>query len=48
VQVEGNWIDAEELVVSMRLFERRTVPELTHGMCPECHAAVIALIDDDR
>jgi hypothetical protein len=48
VQVEGAWVEVEEVVISMRLFERRTVPELTHGMCPECHATVVALIDDDR
>lgn len=32
----------------MRLFERDALPEITHGMCPDCQAEVTALIHDDR
>ena len=47
-QLEGEWVEVEELTTALRLFERDTLPQITHGMCDECHAAIAAMIDDDR
>jgi hypothetical protein len=34
-QVGTRWVDIEEVVAELRPFES-DVPQLTHGMCPEC------------
>jgi len=40
----GEWIDAEDAVVRLRLFERTLVPALTHGICEECASRVDGLL----
>lgn len=48
VMLCDRWVDVEEATASLRLFERTTLPEITHGMCPDCHTEVSALLADDR
>lgn len=36
----GGWREVEEAVAALRLFERRELPRLTHGMCDGCHRDV--------
>jgi hypothetical protein len=33
---EGRWGEVEEAVTALRLFERPSLPMLTHGMCEPC------------
>jgi hypothetical protein len=37
VEVAGRWLDVAEAVVALRLFERDTMPGMTHGICPPCY-----------
>jgi hypothetical protein len=32
----GPWVEVETLMREMRLFERETLPSITHLICPEC------------
>lgn len=34
------WIEIEQLVNRLRLFERDRLPRITHGICPECRDRV--------
>jgi hypothetical protein len=40
VEVAGRWLDVAEAVVALRLFERDTMPAITHGICPPCYERV--------
>jgi hypothetical protein len=39
---EGGWDEVEQLVASARLFEKDRLPQISHGICPDCEAAVRA------
>lgn len=32
------WTEVENAVIALRLFENDTMPQLSHGLCPECFA----------
>jgi len=36
VEVEGAWVEVEEAVELLALFDRPNVPDLTHGVCDAC------------
>ncbi len=36
VSVGGSWMEVEDAVSGLRLFEREMLPEITHGICPVC------------
>ena len=40
----GRWVEAEEAVDVLGLFVESPLPELTHGMCPPCYAAILATL----
>ena len=42
----GRWVEIEEAVEELRLFEGSPLPGVTHGICPPCHAAVVGALDD--
>ncbi len=46
IHLVDRWVEVEELASVLRLFERDVLPGITHGMCPDCHADMSALIDD--
>jgi hypothetical protein len=39
---DGRWVEVDEAMHELRLFEQRVLPRLTHGMCPRCADAVRA------
>lgn len=41
VNVAG-WVDVEEAVRQLQLFERTHLPQITHGVCPACKEAIDA------
>jgi hypothetical protein len=45
-EVKGKWLEIEDAVAALRLFERRTQPLVQYGICEDCHQRVLALIDD--
>lgn len=40
----GLWRDPEEAVLDLRLFERETMPRITHGICPRCEGMLVASV----
>jgi hypothetical protein len=32
----GGWVEVEEAVRELWLFERTQLPQITHGVCPDC------------
>lgn len=38
----GRWVEVEEAMQELQLFEQRVLPRLSHGMCPTCAEAVRA------
>lgn len=38
IQVGTEWVEVEEAVHRLRLFQRRRLPAITHGICDECYA----------
>jgi hypothetical protein len=42
---EDRWLEVEDAVDAMHLFEAASVPDISHTICPDCHAAVIATMN---
>lgn len=36
---EGAWVEAEDLVAALHLFEQAVLPGVSHGICEECEAS---------
>lgn len=45
---ETAWVEIEEAVVRLGLFHRDTLPQLTHGVCHTCYAAVMLELSAHR
>jgi hypothetical protein len=41
-EVEGEWVEVEEAARRLQLFNRPELPALTHGICPDCNAMLLA------
>lgn len=37
VRVEGRWVDVEDAIAALGLFQQTELPALTHGMCQACN-----------
>jgi hypothetical protein len=40
--VEGEWVEVEEAAKRLELFRRSELPELDHGICPQCSGQLLA------
>jgi hypothetical protein len=40
--VDGRWVEVEEAAKRLELFRRTELPELDHGICPECSGTLLA------
>lgn len=47
VDVTGRWIEVEEAVSLLRLFERRRQPRLEQSVCHACHKFMNAMLADE-
>jgi len=43
----GVWLEVEDALKSLRLFERDRVPGVTHGICEDCTKRVLATIEEE-
>lgn len=43
---EGRWVEVEEAVRVLRLFELTALPQLSHGMCPLCSETFTHALDE--
>ncbi len=41
-EVDGEWVEVEEAVKRLQLFNRPVLPALSHGICPECNEMLLA------
>lgn len=41
---ENIWLEVEDAVTALRLFEEELVPRISHGFCPHCHKTTMAEI----
>ena len=39
------WVEAEGAIVSLKLFEKSKLPQISHGICTECSKLTISEID---
>lgn len=44
VYADGAWVEVEEGIARLRLFERPVVPMITHGMCDHCAAKMAEIL----
>jgi hypothetical protein len=41
-EVDGEWVEVEEAARRLELFNRPELPTLSHGICPDCNAMLLA------
>lgn len=46
VKLGDHWVEVEEYVERTGLMEEERLPQLSHGLCPDCAAKMEALVDD--
>lgn len=42
---KDHWVELEEGLTHLKLFEKDEVPCLTHGICPECYKVAMSKLD---
>jgi hypothetical protein len=40
--VDGEWVEVEEAVARLGLFELPKLPSIDHGVCPDCTEMLLA------
>jgi hypothetical protein len=40
--VDGEWVEVEEAVARLGLFQRAELPAISHGVCPDCSEMLMA------
>jgi hypothetical protein len=46
VPVSGTWVEIEEAIPALGLFEASAMPQLSHGMCPRCYNTMLTTLDN--
>ncbi len=41
-EVDGEWVEVEEAARRLELFDKPELPALSHGICPDCQAILLA------
>lgn len=41
-EVEGEWVEVEEAARRLELFNRSELPDVSHGICPDCNQLLLA------
>jgi hypothetical protein len=42
---ENDWVETEQAVEKMGLFEKEKLPQLTHGLCPCCYESLMEKLE---
>ncbi|MGC8827572.1 MAG: PAS domain-containing protein, partial [Anaerolineae bacterium] len=45
---DDRWVEVEEAIRVLHLFDERAVPQISHGICPECHDRVLGVWEERR
>jgi hypothetical protein len=48
VSVLDGWVELEEAIAQLRLFDAELPPELSHGICPTCGRRLMATLEEAR
>lgn len=43
---EGAWLEAEDAIAALGIFEGALPPQLSHGICPDCSSSLYSALDD--
>jgi len=46
VDIGAEWVEVEEAVALLRLFEQPLLPQLTHGICQACYAKMMKVLEE--
>ncbi len=46
VDIGDEWVEVEDAVSALRLFERPLLPQLTHGICQACYQEMTRIIEE--
>lgn len=41
VHPQQEWLEVEEAIISLKLYEMEKLPEITHSICPVCHEKIM-------
>lgn len=44
----GEWMEVEDAVQQLGIFDAANMPQLTHGMCEDCYASINSSLADDE
>lgn len=44
VKVEDGWLEVEDAITHLQLFERSVLPGITHGICERCHHSMMDML----
>ena len=44
VDADGEWLEVEDAIVRLRLFERSELPQMSHGICEACYEKMMATL----
>lgn len=44
---EGEWVEVEDAIIGLKLFEKEPLPEITHGLCKPCYDIMLAEFEKD-
>ena len=45
LEAQERWVEVHEAACEFGLFERDEVPDITHGLCPECERKILAELE---
>lgn len=43
---EKNWMETTQAVLHLKLFQKPLLPQITHGICPQCYEYIIKELED--
>lgn len=47
VHVEQQWLEVEQAIVALGIFEGQLPPQVTHGICDACQTFLLTMLADD-
>jgi hypothetical protein len=48
VDVDSRWVEVEEAVSVLELFDRTSLPDVTHGICEGCYSQMAATLEEGK
>ncbi len=45
---EKEWVEVEEAIQTLKLFEKELLPQITHGLCPQCFNQILKAMEQEK